>query len=174
MNYKALGKIRRAHGIRGEVFLISFSKRFDWLQGLETLRLVRKVKNEKGDWENIVECYPIKKQKPHKVGYILDLEGVKTRNQAEDLEGAVLELAAEDLKLAKDEFYLYQLEGFTVYHAGQELGKITGFSTNQAQDLLLVSGEKSLEIPYVDAFIVKVDFDNKQVHCHLPEGFLDL
>ncbi|MEQ1723852.1 MAG: hypothetical protein ABL930_11800, partial [Pseudobdellovibrio sp.] len=56
-----------------------------------------------------------------------------------------------------------------------EIGTIRGFSSNGPQDLLLVSsGSKEFEIPFVKQFVLHVDFKNKVIKTHLPEGLLEI
>ncbi|MCB0348839.1 MAG: 16S rRNA processing protein RimM [Bdellovibrionales bacterium] len=177
-NYKALGKIRDAHGIKGEVFLISFSKKFEWLENLNTAYLSRREQNTEGEWVETLHTFPIKRKKSHKVGQILKLEGMDTRNDAESFKGASFQVPQEvlDTPNADGSFFLLQLEDFTVNFNGQtEKGKITGFGSNSAQDLLLIEwNQKTVEIPYVEAFIKDVSFDAKEITLDVPEGLLFL
>ena len=39
-------------------------------------------------------------------------------------------------------------------------------------DILVVKGKEKIMIPYVDAFIVDEDIENKRIDVHLIEGFL--
>lgn len=69
--------------------------------------------------------------------------------------------------------FLHQILGFDLYDIGGKcLGTITGFGSNGAQDLLKVQGEAGPEvlIPFVQAFLVNIDFDKRQVKMDLPEG----
>jgi len=177
MKYHELGKIRCAHGIRGEVFLISFSKTFEWIDGLQELRLIHKEQNAAGEWEKVIKTFSIKKKKPHKVGYILDLDGLKTRNQAEELTGAVLEIPETDLTPEnKVDYYLLQLKDFTVFDSEKSIGKVIGFSSNGEQDLLVVASDdkKQIEIPNVKPLVANIDFAKQEIICKLPEGFLEI
>ncbi len=177
-NFKTLGKIRDAHGIKGEVFLISFSKKFEWLETMETAYLSRREQNADGEWVEALHTFPIKRKKSHKVGQILKLEGMETRNDAESFKGATFQVPQEilDTPKADGSFFLLQLENFTVNFNGQEAkGKITGFGTNSVQDLLLIDwNQKIVEIPYVDAFVKDVNFDTKEITLDVPEGLLFL
>jgi 16S rRNA processing protein RimM len=177
-NYKSLGKIRDAHGIKGEVFLISFSKQFDWLADMDTAYLSRREQDEEGKWIETLHEFPIKRKKAHKVGQILKLEGMDTRNDAESFKGAMFQVPLKVLDTTDTDgrFFLSRIEGYTVDFKGQEAkGKITGFGTNGIQDLLVIDWNgKTVEIPYVDAFVTKVDFDSQTVFLDAPEGLLFL
>lgn len=172
--YKQLGKIRSAHGISGEVFLISFSQSFDWLKSRNKARLLIKEKDEKGEWYERAQEFSILKKKPHKVGYLLKLEGIKTRNDAETLKGALFEIKEEELT-AEDGFYLFELKDFKVFEGKAFIGTVVGFSSNGVQDLLLVETEdKKIEIPYVKPLVEETKWQEKIIQVNLPDGFLEL
>ena len=59
---------------------------------------------------------------------------------------------------------------------GQVLGEVVDFSSNGLQDLLVVKGPggKKSDVPFVDDFIVELNFDEKFLVMDLPEGLLDL
>jgi len=66
------------------------------------------------------------------------------------------------------------VKGFKVYDKGTLVGKIIGFSSNNAQDLLIVeTSNKEVEIPFVQAFVVKMDSKNKKIEMDLPEGLVE-
>ena len=84
----------------------------------------------------------------------------------------------EDLLISKpgETIYLSEIKNFKLKDPDQKvLGEIVGFSSNGAQDLLVVeSGGRKAEVPFVDAFIKKIDFKQQVVVMDLPEGLLDL
>ena len=53
-----------------------------------------------------------------------------------------------------------------------ELGVIQSFSSNGVQDLLVVyrPNHPTFEVPFVDDFILEIDFDHKKVIMCLPAG----
>ncbi|MFK8138374.1 MAG: ribosome maturation factor RimM [Bdellovibrionales bacterium] len=174
VGFRSVGKIRKAHGIRGELFLISFSKSFDWLGDVDTAQLVKKEMDENGESQEVTHNFKIIKKKPHKIGYILKLEGFNNRNLAEEFEGSLFQVP-ESLfadSTGKEEFYLEQLKGFELLDpAGNLKGSVSGFSNNTVQDILVVSKEEeSFEVPYVDQWIQQLDFANKKIIMNLPDG----
>jgi 16S rRNA processing protein RimM len=175
-NFKTLGKIRDAHGIKGEVFLISFSKKFEWLEDMDTAYLSRREQDEEGNWIEKLHQFPIKRKKAHKVGHILKLEGMETRNDAESFKGATFQVPSTVLEVPRKDGSIYatQLEGFTVQFEGQTaVGVIVGIGSNTAQDLLKIEwNAKIVEIPYVDAFVKSVDLAAKTIQLNVPEGLL--
>lgn len=171
--FRSVGKIRKAHGIRGELFLISFSKSFDWLNDINEAQLVRKEKNSEGKFEEIRYNFDIKKSKNHKIGRILKLKGIEDRNKAEEFEGAVFQVPEAVFQdEEKEDYYLLQLKDFSLYDEENNLkGKVVDFGNNGAQDLLVIeNNDHKFEVPYVDELIKVLDFTEKKLVMSLPEG----
>jgi 16S rRNA processing protein RimM len=162
---KPIGKIAKAQGIKGEVFVYLLAKEAAWLDGLETMFLCLK------DWA----AYKVERARFHKQGLIVKLEGIDTRNQAEELKNVEVGIDPELLVSAEGEsIYLEEVLGFKVIDKSLgDIGVIEEFSSNGAQDLLVISKDKKRwEVPFVDEFIVDIDWDKKSINLDLPEGLL--
>ena len=122
--------------------------------------------------------YPVQKQKPYKEGLLLKVEGVEDRTAAEKLKGQMFFIPNALLEAEEgDTIYLSEIQDFAIIDsAGAELGRISGFSSNVAQDLLIVDKKEGgqAEIPFVDDFIVEINFEAKRIEMDLPEGIWDL
>lgn len=168
-NFRKIGKIKGSHGIKGEVFILVFSKDTSWVQNNMTLRL---SKNDT-DFKN----KKILKFKPHKEGVIATLESVVTRNESDLLIGHDIWIEGDIFQSKTgDSIYLVEIENFEVIDETlKNIGFIKGFSTNGLQDLLVIENKKDIyEIPFVKEFIVEIDYQNKIVKTKLPEGLLDI
>ena len=166
-----VGWIKSAHGIRGELFLRLNADRADWAEEATELALLPAGKNA-------LEKFAIQKMTSHKDGWIVSLKGVSDRNRAEELAKSVVYIDESLLESDPGEqIYLNQISGFAVVDPqGLVVGEVTGFSSNGPQDLLQVkvaSGHEAL-IPLIDAFLVHIDFDKKQLTMDLPPGLIDL
>lgn len=168
-----VGKVRDAHGLKGELFIILFAKVADWLAQLESFDLVRKELVE-GKLQEVRHTFTVKRVKPHKNGLILNPKEIDNRTQAESFAGALFEIPASLLTSKEGEtIYLKEIEGFTVYDGEKEVGPIIGFSSNGPQDLLEVKAEKGEAlIPLIPEFIGRLDFKNKRVVMSLPQGLI--
>lgn len=84
----------------------------------------------------------------------------------------------DDLFVSKpgEGIYLNEIKNFKLKDPEQKvLGEIVGFSSNGVQDLLVVEANgKKVEVPFVDAFIKKIDFKHQAVVMDLPEGLFDI
>jgi 16S rRNA processing protein RimM len=159
--------MKDAHGIRGELFIVLFAGEAYWLPKMTTLRLVP-------DAGGAAQEFPVKSARPHKNGFILKSNDIKDRNQAETLKGLIVEIPEEFLISEPGEaIYLREILNFILKNDGVEVGRIVRFASNTVQDLLVVSTPKGeFEIPFVEAFVNKVNFKTQTIDMKLPYGLL--
>jgi 16S rRNA processing protein RimM len=118
---------------------------------------------------------------PHKSFLVLKFEGIETISDAEPLVGAELQLPrSERAELEPGWTYLSDLIGCTVFDGQREIGEIQDvqFGAGEAP-LLVVRGEEQkaklpYEIPFAEAYLVKLDLERRQVRMKLPEGLLEV
>lgn len=167
-NLKSVGKVMDAHGIRGDIYCLVFSGDVSWINKIKKLNL-------KGNTE--IESFDIKKIKPFKRGFIATLEGFNDRNKAEEYKGAELWVES-DLFVSEDgeALYLSEILNFELYDEKLGLvGTVQNFSSNTVQDLLVVEKDGAkFEIPFVEEFVVNMDFENQKILMNLPEGLLQI
>ncbi|MES3037846.1 MAG: ribosome maturation factor RimM [Bdellovibrionota bacterium] len=165
---KVVGKIKEAHGIKGELKVLIFSKDFSWVSDLETFEIQSPTGQKK--------TFEVEKVRISTDIVIMAAKGLKDRNEAELYRGWSFAVP-ETLFVSKpgETIFLIEVLNFHVVDMeGNDLGEITGFGSNGQQDLLQVKqGEHTFEIPFVDPFIQKISFDNKTVQMDLPEGLFD-
>lgn len=166
--YHCVGFIKSAHGIRGELFLGLFAGSADW--DSEKLSLCLPGTSELRD-------FLLTQLKPHKEGAIIRLQGIDDRNAAELLRKSQVYIPEDVLQAEPgDQIFLAEIQDFRLLDKdGAELGVIAGFSSNGPQDLLRVrvSGtDREALVPFVDDFIVDIDFDKEQVRMDLPPGLI--
>jgi 16S rRNA processing protein RimM len=115
---------------------------------------------------------------PHKEWLVLKFKGIETISDAELLIGAELQLpSSERAELEPGWTYLSDLIGCTVFDGDREVGPIedVSFGAGEAPLLVVKSGAKlPYEIPFAEAFLVKVDLERKQIRMQLPEGLLEV
>ncbi len=166
---KLVGKIIEAYGLKGELFVHVLSKEFLWINKIKAVSLG--LTTEAPERE-----YQVTRAAPHRHGVALRLAGVDDRNKAEAIEKQFVFIAADLLVSRKGEaIYLNEILGFTVVDDEKALGPIEGFSSNGPQDLLVVrlNAARLVEIPFVEAFLVDIDFQNKKVLMNLPPGLVE-
>lgn len=158
------------HGLNGEVYLRFHSKEADWLQPKVVLRLVSK---------SMTQDYDVEACTVHRSGWRVRLSGIQHRNQSEILKGAKVYISIENLKAAEGEpIFLAEILGWRVCtNEWGVVGEISGFSSNGPQDLLSVNRpgiKDAILIPFVEDFIVELNYESRTVWMSLPEGLLEL
>lgn len=165
---RKIGKVTGLHGLKGEIFVYVFSKDVSWIDRLKEIVFE--------DIKGVRKPYDVKSLRPFKEGFLVFVEGIEDRTAAEGLRSHLVYVSADLFVTDADDdsFYLVEIEGFKVFDQNQLLGDIEGFSTNNAQDLLLVRSDSGLlEIPLVEEFLLEIRFDEKEVHMQLPEGLAE-
>ncbi|MES2857236.1 MAG: ribosome maturation factor RimM [Bdellovibrionota bacterium] len=168
--FVTVGKMKDAHGIRGELFIVLFAGEAEWLTGLKTIRLIP-PEGATGEMQE----FSVKSIRPHKNGMIVKSGDLSDRNQAEALKGKLLEVP-ESFLISKpgETVFLREVLGFEVSTEDKGvIGKVVEFSSNTAQDLLVVKAKSgTYEIPFVEAFVKNIDYDGKKILLDLPLGLL--
>lgn len=171
-NLRLVGKIKDAHSLKGEVYVIIFSKDASWSPKLREIFI---KKNETDKIEKAIEVVNVKK---HKDGVILKLAGINNRNESEALKSYLIYIHEEILTSKPGEdIYLNEIEGFEVFNFEEFVGEIVSFRNYGAHDNLIVENKeqnKTYEIPFVEEFLVDIDFDGEQIFMELPEGLLSI
>lgn len=165
-----VGKIIDAHALKGEVYFLSFAKDITWLEdGAELTLESYKVGGQKN--------FTISTFRPFKDGALIKFEGIDNRNQSEELKGAIVYVAGESFKSDPGEtIYLREVLNFTVTNEqGQRLGQVKDFNSNGMQDLLVISmGTFSYEVPFVDDFIIEIQFEKSTIVMNFPLDLMDI
>jgi 16S rRNA processing protein RimM len=109
-------------------------------------------------------------------GYLLDLEGVESRTDAQPLRGEQLLLDREELDSTEEgEFYVADLVGLTaVGDAGEVLGTVTDTFETAAHEVLVVREEKGrqdLYLPFTMEHVPLVDLQTGRIVVRPPEGW---
>lgn len=164
---KLVGKVKDAHGLRGELFILVFSGDSSWAEKLKHFQL--------RDSLGQVQSFDVKNIKSNKKGLILSTKTISDRTQAEALIGSQF-LIPEELLISKkgETIYLSEILNFSLIDEKKKtLGKISGFSSNGPQDLLIVKNEMGEHlIPFVAPWIKDINFEEKSIEMNLPPGLL--
>lgn len=165
---KSVGKVKDAHSLKGELYVLIFSKDTSWIDDIEEFALI-KAEGE------ALQYFSVDKVKNHRDGLIVKTPQLTDRTQAEAWKNALFLLPKSlFISEAGETIFLSEIQDFSVYDQGLLVGQIHSFSSNGAQDLLLVKSDEhgEVEIPFVADFILEIDFENKKVMMALPDGLL--
>lgn len=165
-----VGKVIDAHALKGEVYIMSFAGGIEWISIDAELVL-------ESDKINGQKKFTISSFRPFKDGALVKFSGIDNRNQSEELKGSLVFVDSENFVSDQGEtIYLREVLNFTVVSRNnQKLGDVVGVSSNGLQDLLVVNeGSFSYEIPFVDDFIVEIQFENKILVMDFPLDLMDI
>ena len=104
------------------------------------------------------------------------VEGISDANAADELKGAIVMLATEDVPPpAPGEFYYSDVIGCDVYLTdGTSLGKIEDVFSNGAQDIWVVRhGDREILIPVIADVVKAMDLDARRMTIDPIPGLLD-
>jgi len=166
---RLVGKVKGAHGLRGELYLLVFSGETSWFSQLTCLHLFC-AENRK--WVEL----PLESIRPHKKGMIAKIEILADRNEAELYKGSEF-FIPKDFLVSKpgEDIYLAEIENFNVFQKGRGfIGKVTAFSSNGVQELIVVTNSKGeFEVPLVDPLIVEIRWNQNEIEMDLPDGLVE-
>jgi 16S rRNA processing protein RimM len=108
-------------------------------------------------------------------GFLLDLEGVESRTDAQPLRGEQLFVDRKELDSTEEgEFYVADLVGLTaVGNAGEVLGTVTDTFETAAHEVLVVREEKGrqdLYLPFTMEHVPQVDLQMGRIVVRPPKG----
>ncbi|MEN3202513.1 MAG: ribosome maturation factor RimM [Atribacterota bacterium] len=161
-----VGKITAPHGLKGWVRVLpltDFGDRFvkgvSFLVGSPGKSFVERVVEDVAWRGNFL---------------LLRFRGVLSRTEAEMLRGLFLAVPREDVPpLPPGHFYHFELVGLTVFERGVLRGTVDSVVPMSVYDYLVVKDAAGREfyLPFVSAFVVKVDLDKELLEVECPEGF---
>ena len=170
-----VGLITSCHGINGQVkvkSLSDFEERFlkpgiRWLQ----------KESEPPTKKELTFGF----KQPGKETFIIKLQGINTRNQAEQLKQYKILVKSDKLPdLKKEEFHLLELINLQVKTLENDelktIGKVIDLE-NERNNLLVVEllkNQKKVLIPFVKQIVPLVDIKNKFLIINPPKGLLEL
>jgi len=170
-----VGLITSCHGINGQVkvkSLSDFEERFlnpgiRWLQ----------KENEPPSGIELISGY----KQPGKETFIVKLQGINTRNQAERLKKSKILVKTDKLpKLKKEEFHLLELINLEVKTLENNelkiIGKVINLE-NEKNNLLVIKlykNQKEVLVPFVKEIVPLVDLKKNFLIITPPKGLLEL
>jgi 16S rRNA processing protein RimM len=171
-----VGRIARAHGIKGQVIVNLDSDFPDERFRPGATLFTKRAAGARDEPEQIVArtLTTVRFQNGRPV---IGIEGVETMNDAEQLAGLELRVPAEALAaLPSGTFYHHELVGCRVVTGGgEDVGTVERVEGTLARSRLVVAGAKGeILIPLVTAICRTIDVTGKRIVIEPPEGLLDL
>jgi 16S rRNA processing protein RimM len=165
-----VGKVIKAHGLKGELCISSYADSPFPFQDLA--RVYLKVKGKHPKKHGILDSRITAK------GVLLTLEFISGRDKAEQWLGAEVWVRSRDVPEAeKEAVRRLELLDMAVYlKNGRHLGSIVSVSNQTGQEVWTIWTPEGQEVllPAVPEFVLQVDTDNRSVIVDPPPGLLEL
>jgi 16S rRNA processing protein RimM len=161
-----VGRIARAHGIRGQVIV---NPDTDFLEARFKVGQVLLVGPADGAQEREIRDVRFQQGRP-----VVSFAGIETMNDAETLAGAELWLPESAVgPLPEGTFYRHDLVGCEVRDTRDEvLGRVTAVEGTLDRSYLVVDGD--VMVPLVGDICVRVDLPARRVVVNPPAGLIEL
>ncbi|GHC93663.1 ribosome maturation factor RimM [Nocardiopsis terrae] len=164
-----VGRIGRAHGIRGDV---AVDVRTDDPDARFTAGAVLRTDPASAGPLTIAST------RRHSGRLLVRFEGMADRDAAEALRGTALLVDSADIAPLDDpdEFHDHELVGLTAVTTGGETVGTVDDVLHHAQDVLVITAEAGHEVlvPFVAALVPEVDVAAGRIVLDPPPGLLDL
>ncbi len=155
-DWVVIGRFGRVHGIKGFLQVHTFTEPHENIFEYQPWHITIKK-----NW-----C-PIKIHQQQMSGgkFLVQIENYMTREEASSLTNLDIAVPRNTLPELEDQFYHHDLVGLKVYNSNQTLiGEITEVMTTGGNDVIVVSGEEQILIPFVwDIYVKSIDLDAKQM-----------
>ncbi len=163
-----VGKISKAHGLKGELKTVGFSGNpEDWLK-YSRVALVA----DDGRMTSLLDVTGVRLQGK---GAILKLASIDTRDEADLTAAMGVLVAREDLAVDDEQALLQRLLGCTVKTVSPQkvIGTVERFFSNGAQQIMIIRGEdREVLVPLVDQIIVS--HDDTTILIDPPPGLIEI
>lgn len=152
MSLLEVGRITRAHGLRGEVVVDLLTDRAERVAPGSVLD------SDRGP-------LTVSSSRPFKGGFLVRFEGYASRNETEGLRGVVLRAEALD---DGDELWVHELIGCSVVEVGGvERGAVVAVEANPAADLLVLDSGALVPMNFVETV------EAGRIVVDVPAGLFD-
>ena len=157
-----LGEFIKLFSFKGEIILYS-DNTISLIENLDTIFI---------DIDGAFVPFQIKKSKSHKKNiFKVLLEGISSESEAKDF----LKKSVYINKLENQDNINNIVDNFNVYNNNEYLGIVISTINKTGQTIIEVKmKEKIVLIPFVDEFIVEINYDLNKIDMILPDGLLDI
>jgi 16S rRNA processing protein RimM len=170
-----VGHITKAHGTRGELFVVPLTDRPDdvFAAGRELI-----LGDEDGELDEEAVVVAVESSRSFKRGLLVRFEGVATREDADAVAQRYLLLPVSALPdLDEGELFYHQLLGLRVEtEAGETVGAVREVYETEPHHLLEVESDEGRRrlIPFAERIVRDIDVAAGRMVIEPPAGLLDL
>lgn len=168
-----VGRVWRAHGVKGEFKVIPETDDPDRLADLRTVYVGPTAESARPHEVQAIRYQPTSRG----LIVVLKLAGIDSREAADEIRKIGIFALEDDLPpLGEDEYFLHDLVGLRVYtDQGVEIGEVGEVMEFPAHEVLVVDRRDggSAMIPAVPEFIETIDLDAGRIVIRPIEGLIE-
>ncbi|MEA3470135.1 MAG: ribosome maturation factor RimM [Thermodesulfobacteriota bacterium] len=160
-----IGKVVKSNGLKGRIKAASFCESPELLISLKEVFLGREIQH--------LTCFKVEKIVSRHTFFLLDLDGVKSRDASDVLIGCYIFVPSHAFKeLPEGEYYWHDIIGLEVItDEGLSLGRIETIVPTGSNDVYVCAGgEREVLLPAVDDVIKEIDVEKGIMVVTLIEG----
>jgi 16S rRNA processing protein RimM len=164
--YLAVGKLRRPHGVQGEILMTVWT---DFPERLKPGALVYVGSS--------YQAVSVRDVRWHRDDLLISFNEYPDREGVGVLRNQVVAVRTKDLPVLPDgELYLHQVLGMKVFEdsSNQLLGTIREIIETGANDVYVVRNDKGMELllPAIDPVVLEIDIAANEMRVYLLPGLL--
>ena len=180
--YAIVGRIRKAHGIRGEVVVEPITDAPDAIFASGRRVFAGTPSGELSLWSHDGHTAPAPRAldvigaRAHQGGLLVQFDAIHDRTEAELWRGRYLLVPADELEPpAEGEVFLHELPGMTaVLESGETLGEVdTWYELPQGILLAIESANGEVLLPFSDDVVLHIDTVLRRITVRVPDGLVD-
>ena len=180
--YAIVGRIRKAHGIRGELVVEPITDAPDAIFASGHRVFAGTPTGEISLWSpderspEAPRALGVIGARAHQGGLLVQFEGIHDRTEAERWRGRYLLVPADELEPpAEGEVFLHELPGMTtVLEGGGTLGEVSAWYELPQGILLAVQGANGeILLPFAEDVVLDIDRATRRITVRVPEGLID-
>ncbi len=167
-----VGRVRKAHGIRGDLVVEPISDEPDAIFAAGRRVLAGTASGDRA--KDGLELH-IASATPFKGGFIIHFQEIADRTIADTWRDRFLLLPADELEpLGEDEVYIHELPGMrVVLESGEDVGIVDGtYELPQGLTLDVKRPSGTVLVPF-DRIVTKIDREERVITIDPPAGLLD-
>ena len=168
LDWVAVGKVTRPHGLKGEMKFRPFTKDDDILNGICLVKLGRD--------ENTGQEFQVENLRGHFSKRIVKFKGFNSIESVQELSGDSLYIKREDFKaLPEGEYYWFEIEGLNVYdEEGSYYDQVIEIIKTGSNDVYVVQdGKKEVLLPMIDSVVKVIDLEQGKLVFKNIEGLIE-
>ena len=167
-DFIVIGRISKPHGVKGEIRIDYFNPENP--QCFSHYQMIFLQGDEKS-----LHPYRLLAVRPHKKFILIQLEGIRSRAEAEQLKGKVVLVDPAELPpLDEDEYYWQDILGMRVVsETGEDMGTVKEIVPTGSNDVYVVWKEaQEFLIPATKDVIISIDMEGRTIVIRPLEGLL--